>query len=292
MLYSMTGYGKSRAIVDGVIYTIEARSLNSKYLDLNLKIPQELKHKEIEIRNLVSQKLLRGKIELTIGLDASGQESNAQFINKELFGAYYKEAKELVDEFDLDSDSLLGALLRIPDIFQTEVGQLDDDSWKTLEESIDHTLAALKNFRLNEGEELEKDLKDRIGIIQEHTAIVETLEKGRVPKIRERIEKNMADLINNDQFDRNRLEQEMIFYIEKLDITEEIVRLNSHCEYFNNTMAASDEEKGKKLNFISQEIGREINTIGSKSNDAGMQKEVVIMKEQLEKIKEQLNNIL
>lgn len=292
MLYSMTGYGKSSAESGGQSFTVEARSLNSKYLDLNLKVPQSFRSKEVAIRNLVSQLIIRGKIEVTISTEQSGESSGSSVINKSLFAAYYKELSELQQQFKFPDTEILSSILRMPDITSQNADELIDETWQKVELAVITALEKLKDFRATEGAELRKDLEERIKLIDNLNTEVEGVERQRAEKIRERITGHLSELLDSDHIDENRLEQEMIFYIEKLDITEEIVRLRSHCEYFIQVMKEETQEKGKKLNFISQEVGREINTIGSKSNDAPMQKLVVQMKEQLEKIKEQLNNVL
>lgn len=289
----MTGYGKSVAQADGQSFTIEVRSLNSKYLDLNLKVPGTFRRHEVAIRNMVSSLLIRGKIELMITTDQGGENGAGQLINKQLFANYHKELKALCAEHGLADDDLLSAILRLPDITKQDASDsISDEAWAQITPGIYAALDQMNRFRAQEGTELEKDLVERVKTIAELNKAVEVIENERVTAIRSRLKEHLLEVLESDQLDKNRLEQEMIFYIEKLDITEEIVRLRSHCDYFVTVVNEDELEKGKKLNFISQEIGREINTIGSKSNNSDMQKQVVRMKEQLEKIKEQLNNVL
>ena len=293
MLYSMTGYGKSVAKADGQSFTIEIRSLNSKFLDLNLKVPGVFRRHEVALRNMVNAQMIRGKIELVITTDQGVENGASQLINKQLFAGYYNELKALCAEHGIDDENILSTIMRMPDITKQDASEsLSDEAWEQLVPGIEAALEQMNGFRSQEGTELEKDLVERIGLISELNTEVEGIENERVTAIRTRIKEHLLEVLESDQLDKDRLEQEMIFYIEKLDITEEIVRLRSHCEYFLSVVNEDVLEKGKKLNFISQEIGREINTIGSKSNSSGMQKQVVRMKEQLEKIKEQLNNVL
>jgi uncharacterized protein (TIGR00255 family) len=291
MILSMTGYGKASTNLHGRAFQIEARSLNSKYLDLNLKLPSVLRHKEIEIRSLITANLLRGKVDFTITTDG-GAELPTQTINRGLFNAYYNELKTIADENGLGHQDLLAVIVRLPDVMQTDNTTLSDEEWALLEPGIKKALHLLEEFRKREGNELRKDMVERVAMISEANDKVEAIEGGRKDKVRDRISTQLHSFIEDGKIDQNRLEQEMIYYIEKLDVTEEIVRLRSHCQYFIEIIDEAGTEKGKKLGFMSQEMGREINTIGSKSNSGELQKLVVLMKEQLEKIKEQLNNIL
>lgn len=291
MILSMTGYGKASTNLHGRAFQIEARSLNSKYLDLNLKLPSVLRHKEIEIRSLITANLLRGKVDFTITTDG-GAELPTQTINRGLFNAYYNELKAIADENGLGHQDLLAVIVRLPDVMQTDNTTLSDEEWALLEPGIKKALHSLEEFRKREGNELRKDMVERVAMISDANDQVEAIEGGRKDKVRERITTQLNSFIEDGKIDQNRLEQEMIYYIEKLDVTEEIVRLRSHCQYFIEIVDEAGTEKGKKLGFMSQEMGREINTIGSKSNSGELQKLVVLMKEQLEKIKEQLNNIL
>lgn len=283
----MTGFGKANVSLRGKKISIEARSVNSKGLDTNFRLPNIYREKETELRNFLSDKLKRGKVDISISSDNSS-EIKTVLLNKTVAKSHYKELKSLCKELKLDDAEMLLAILRMPDVFKTGKEELNEKDWKQILSGIGKAVNELDKFRTTEGKSLEKDLRNRLGIIAELLGFVEKLDKERIPFIKEKIRKQVAEL--TDKIDQNRFEQEIIFYSEKLDITEEKVRLKTHCDYFLKTM--SENECGRKLNFISQEIGREINTIGSKANDAEMQKIVVQMKDELEKIKEQLNNVL
>ncbi|MBI4932140.1 MAG: YicC family protein [Bacteroidetes bacterium] len=287
MIKSMTGFGKANVSLRGKKISIEARSVNSKGLDTNFRLPNIYREKETELRNFLSDKLKRGKVDISISSDNSS-EIKTVLLNKTVAKSHYKELKSLCKELKLDDAEMLLAILRMPDVFKTGKEELNEKDWKQILSGIGKAVNELDKFRTTEGKSLEKDLRNRLGIIAELLGFVEKLDKERIPFIKEKIRKQVAEL--TDKIDQNRFEQEIIFYSEKLDITEEKVRLKTHCDYFLKTM--SENECGRKLNFISQEIGREINTIGSKANDAEMQKIVVQMKDELEKIKEQLNNVL
>lgn len=289
----MTGFGKRTAVVGGKALSLEVKSLNSKQLDLNLRLPNLYRQREIEIRSMIAAELVRGKVDFYISYDNPEEMAAGQVINRDLFAAYHRELSQLCDEYHLPKDDMVSNILKMPGILQNlDEGLLSEAEWEALKPAIAATLADIDAFRIKEGAELLKDFIERITYIKHLTEEVEKQEPARVTKVRDRIENALADLKAEGQLDKNRLEQEMIFYIEKLDVTEEIVRLKSHCAYMVEVLNERELEKGKKLAFLSQEVGREINTIGSKANDAGMQRQVVAMKEQLEKIKEQLNNIL
>ncbi|NOX85378.1 MAG: YicC family protein, partial [Chlorobi bacterium] len=272
-------------------FIIEIRTLNSKQFDLNAKIPALLRKYEPDIRNLTSRRLLRGKVDLQITAEAKTPES-APALNHTLAGHYYREIKNLSQVLGLElSEQILPVVLRMPDIWSAPDEELDPEEWKVLSENIDKAMDSVDRFRISEGEILQQDFRKRIEIIKELLSQVSRFETERIQRIKERIKSNLENYAADIQQDKNRVEQEMIFYIEKLDITEEKIRLKKHCDYFIETME-NEETPGKKLNFIGQEIGREINTMGSKANDASIQKLVVLMKDELEKIKEQLFNIL
>ena len=289
MIKSMTGFGKATTSIKGKKLSVEARSVNSKGLDANLRLPNIYREKETELKNLLSDKLKRGKIDLAVSMDTSGEEKQIT-LNKAVAKKHYAELKSLCKELKLDDEEMLLAILRMPDVFKPEKEEFSDKNWKILLCCILNAVFGLDKFRIAEGKALEKDLRKRIDFILKHLSQVEGMDKGRINNIKEKIRKNLEELISSDKIDNNRFEQELIYHIEKLDITEEKVRLKTHCDYFLKTM--NENECGRKLGFISQEIGREINTIGSKANDAAMQKVVVQMKDELEKIKEQLSNVL
>lgn len=291
MLVSMTGFGKATCELENKKLTIEIKSLNSKQLDVNSRIPGFYREKEIEVRNLISKTLVRGKVDFSLYAEVTGVEGNS-VINAEIVKAYFNQLKPLADQFDTKSnDELLSIIMRLPDTLKTEREELDEEEWKQVSKSISAALEDLISFRSQEGVALEKDIKERIESIQNLLSKVEPLEKNRIERVKERLRNNLKELLESDDIDENRFEQELIFYLEKYDITEEKVRLANHCDYFLTTMALN-EPVGKKLGFISQEIGREINTLGSKANDSELQKLVVVMKDELEKIKEQLLNVL
>ena len=283
----MTGFGKANVSLRSKKISIEARSVNSKGLDTNFRLPNIYREKETELRNFLSEKLKRGKVDISVSIE-SAQEEKSVAINKKSFRKHHKEIKSLCKELKIDDEEILLAILRMPDVMKPEKEKTDEKEWKIIFSAIGKAAAYLDTFRISEGKSLEKDLRKRLGIIAKLLEFVEKLDKERIPFIKEKIRKQVAEL--TDKIDQNRFEQEIIYYAEKLDITEEKVRLKTHCDYFLKTM--SEDECGRKLNFISQEIGREINTIGSKANDAEIQKVVVQMKDELEKIKEQLNNVL
>lgn len=288
----MTGYGQSIFDDGHVQISIEIRSLNSKFFDLNLRLPKAFSEKELEIRNLLSEKLERGKVSITIEYQRIGEEDIKQTYNETLFKAYYLELRKLADKVGAPVDPIFTLALESPDVVQMKIKEeMNDDEWKRIKTNIVDAIAKCENFRIMEGKVLENMLNDCCGNIRKGLKQVELLDPRRVTRIREKLKGGVVAVFGEEGYDTNRLEQEIIFYIEKLDINEEKVRLTSHLDYFQEVL----NEKlanGKKLSFISQEIGREINTIGSKANDAEIQKHVVVMKEELEKIKEQLNNVL
>ncbi len=288
MLLSMTGFGKASGSFEGKKVTVEVRSLNSKTLDLNLRIASTYRELEPQIRNIISAELDRGKIDVNINIDSSGDTKNFS-INKDLAKAYYQDLKAVNSLIDGTTEDYLALLLRMPEIYNNEREEIGDEEkqW-ILRLSID-ACNSLNEFRRQEGLALENEFNQRIGEIKSLLEKVPKYEQERIDIVRARIKKGLEDL-QNIQIDNNRLEQELIFYIEKLDISEEKMRLRNHLDYYLETMILP--KSGKKLGFISQEIGREINTLGSKSNQADMQKLVVDMKDSLEKIKEQILNTL
>lgn len=291
----MTGYGKATAEPGGKTITVEVRSLNSKQLDINARIPQTFRDKELEIRSEINKALERGKIDFSITLD-NDADTTAYSVNKPLAREYHREILELAEEFQAPvGDDLIFSILKLPDVLKTDKDNLDDDAWSVIKTAIEQALIKVDAFRMEEGQLLEKDIKMRIGIILELLSKVEPYERARIQSLRERFERNQSEFVSNrpgmDKFDDNRFEQEIFWYLERLDITEEKIRLKKHCDYFTETLT-SNESNGRKLGFITQEIGREINTLGSKASDADIQKIVVQMKDELEKIKEQLANIL
>ena len=286
----MTGFGKGEAMVDDKKIRVELRSLNSKQLDLSIKLPGKYRAAEAEMRNIITRELQRGKVDCFVSFEAATAETSAH-INREAFKAYAKELREVCAENAViaDSDYFLKAILRMPDVITSEEREVSEAELAAIIEATKAACAELNNFRIQEGAILIADLLGRIDLIEKYRHEVEQFEGARVETIKNRIRENIEKL--QLEVDNNRLEQEMIFYIEKLDITEEKVRLDNHCNYFRE-VAAEEEAPGRKLGFIAQELGREINTMGSKSNEANMQRLVVKMKDELEKIKEQVLNIL
>ncbi|NMB52278.1 MAG: YicC family protein [Bacteroidales bacterium] len=291
MLKSMTGYGKSVAEIPGKKITIEIKSLNSKSLDLNIRLPWLYKEKESEIRNIISQLLDRGKIDLTITFDMLDNEI-IPVINKNIVKNYFIQLKEIASELGIDNnEQLLPAIIRLPDALKTEKIELPESEWLLVSEKITESAMELDKYRAEEGKSLEKDILKSLNSILMLLEDIEKFESDRIPKIREKLKKLLLEYVGSENVDKNRYEQELIYYLEKLDINEEKVRLRKHCEYLQEKIS-SPPPNGKILGFISQEIGREINTIGSKAYDAAIQKIVVMMKDELEKIKELSLNVL
>lgn len=291
MIKSMTGYGKSIAETPQKKITVEIKSLNSKQFDLNTKVPWLYKEKEPEIRNMISQLLDRGKIDFSIYFDIL-EDEGIPVINKTIVKSYFRQLRELASELDVNiDDQIMPIIMRLPDSLKTEKLELPEDEWNLVKERINESVNVLDQYRAEEGKSIEEDLRKRITGILASLAEVETYEPGRIEKVREKLYAILTGASGTENIDRNRFEQELIFYLEKFDINEEKVRLKKHCEYFLETVE-TPAPNGKVLSFIAQEIGREINTLGSKANDASIQKLVVRMKDELEKIKEQTNNIL
>jgi uncharacterized protein (TIGR00255 family) len=292
MIKSMTGFGQAVLNSGESQITIEVKSLNSKFLDLSLRLPRLFSEKELEIRNQVAEKLERGKVSLNIEYQQTGKAEIRQQYNADLFTAYYAELKRLADKVMAPYDQLFSLALNSPDVIQGGgKEELDSALWQNVQKLIVEAIDKCDQFRKEEGKSLESKLSEYAQSILSGLGQVEALDPKRVERVRSKIKGSINEFFGNEGFDPNRLEQEIIFYIEKLDIHEERVRLRTHIDYFLKLLAAP-QSNGKKLGFLSQEIGREINTIGSKANDAEMQKHVVMMKEELEKIKEQLNNVL
>jgi uncharacterized protein (TIGR00255 family) len=291
MIKSMTGYGKAIAETPRKKITIEIKSLNSKQLDLNTKLPWLYKEKEPEIRNLISQKLDRGKIDFSIFCDMLDDEV-VTVINKTAVRNYYNQFKDIAAELKIKlDDQIFTAIMKLPDTLKTEKPEISDEEWEIVKAQIMESVNMLDLYRIEEGNSIMADLKKCIGKILSLLETVGTFEGGRIARIREKLMSILEENMGTENIDKNRFEQELIFYLEKYDINEEKVRLKTHCDYFMETVK-TPAPNGKILSFIGQEIGREINTIGSKANDASIQKLVVMMKDELEKIKEQTLNIL
>jgi uncharacterized protein (TIGR00255 family) len=292
MIKSMTGFGQV-SLDDGQTQMhVEVKSLNSKFLDLNLRLPKAFSEKEMEVRNMISEMLERGKVAVSIEYERVQGTEISQSYNESLFVAYYAELKKLADKVYAPYDNIFELAINSPNVIKNNLDEeLNEESWKRVKDLLQQALKQCDKFRADEGKVLETMLKSCCQVIEQNLESIKTLDPKRVERIRERLRNNVTSFLGEEGFDPNRLEQEIIFYVEKLDINEEKVRLKSHLDYFILALRES-QSNGKKLGFIAQEIGREINTIGSKSNDAEMQKHVVVMKEELEKIKEQLNNIV
>jgi len=288
----MTGFGQATETIGEATILVEVKSLNSKFLDLNLRLPRLFAEKEIDIRNTITDKLERGKVSVSVEYLKANIQNVPQQYNETMFVAHYAELKKLADKVMAPYDNLFELALKSPDVQQnTEQSVLDPAVYEKFVKVLTEAISLCDDFRKAEGTILQEKLGTYIKSISKALIKVETLDPQRIEKIRARIKKGVTDFFGEEGFDQNRLEQEIIFYIEKLDIHEERVRLKTHLDYFLKIMNEA-QSNGKKLTFLAQEIGREINTIGSKANDAEMQKDVVIMKEELEKIKEQLNNVL
>lgn len=291
MIKSMTGYGIASFDSGSTKYTVEIKSLNSKFLELSLRLPKIFSEKEFQLRNECSKQIERGKVNLSINVEQANTIAKAAGIDTQLLKNYYEQLKAVSAELNEPTGNLLQLALGLPEVVKYDEETLSEDEWKIVEKTFNQAMADFQQFRADEGGVLEQDLKYRIGIIMQNLELVEIEEPKRVPIIRERLNQFLNEAVGCEAVDQNRFEQELIYYIDKLDITEEKIRLKTHCEYFIETLKNAD-ANGKKLGFISQEIGREINTLGSKANDANIQKLVVGMKEELEKIKEQLLNVL
>ncbi|WP_413669954.1 YicC/YloC family endoribonuclease [Mucilaginibacter sp. Mucisp86] len=291
MIKSMTGYGIASFDSGNTKYTVEVKSLNSKFLELSLRLPKIFAEKEFQLRNDCSKLIERGKVNLSINTEQVSQSVKAAGIDKDLLKHYYNQLKSVSEELGEPTGNLLQLALGLPEVVKYEEDTISEDEWKAVEKTFQQAMAAFQDFRAQEGIVIEQEIKGRINTILKNLELVELEDPKRVPLIRERLDAFLAEAASREAIDQNRFEQELIYYIDKLDITEEKVRLKAHCEYFIETLKNAD-ANGKKLGFISQEIGREINTLGSKANDANIQKLVVGMKEELEKIKEQLLNVL
>jgi len=290
MIHSMTGFGKSEGNVGDRKVIFQIRSLNSKNLDLNLRLPGIFRELEADMRKLITEKMYRGKVELNLNIEQQSI-SNAPKLNRELFKKYFQEMKSLSEELGTKSDDLISTVSRFPEVFSAEEEDLSEVEKQACLNMLNQAVLQLNEFRIAEGEQLIKDLRQQVSNIAIYLEEALKFEDARIDHFRERVQQKLNEHIDSANIDKDRFEQEMIYYMEKFDISEEKVRLRAHCQYFLEVLDAEGQQ-GKKLNFIAQEIGREINTLGSKANHAEMQKQVVLMKESLEKIKEQILNVL
>jgi len=291
MLYSMTGYGRAEGAFNEKTFLVEVKSLNGKQFDLRLNMPNLLKPYEVEIRNKLNERLFRGSVECSISFKSNGVAKPVS-INTALAKSYYQPIMELANELGIEKDNLLSTLLKLPDVVSSTNEVITEEEWKTIAGLVDTAIEHLIQHRLEEGKSIEKDLLERVAAIESQQSIIEVHEPNRRIKIREGLVKLLEQQVGADKYDSNRLEQELIYYIEKIDISEEKVRLTNHCVYFKEVLNDQEASKGKKLSFILQEMGREINTTGSKANDIHIQKAVILMKDELEKAKEQILNVL
>lgn len=292
MLISMTGFGKAEAQFNGKNITVEVKSLNSKQLDLNVKTPMIYRDREYDIRSILAAKMIRGKVDFFINYEEK-KETIAAPINPGVFKSYYDQLQNIAKDckISIDSEPVIQTILRLPDVLKIEKVDTTDEEWAVVFDCIDRAIEKMVVFRQQEGKALEKDITARVRLIENLLEQVEPFEKQRIETVKARLQENLKGIGKEIKVDNDRFEQELIYYMEKIDITEEKVRLRNHCEYFINTV---NEELpvGRKLGFILQEMGREINTLGSKANQTDIQKIVVLMKDELEKIKEQTLNIL
>ncbi len=291
MIKSMTGYGSATTDSESGKYAVEVKSLNSKFLELNIKLPKAYSDKEFYLRTECSKLIERGKVMLSITAESNDIATKAASINQELLKHYYQQLKSAADSLGEKDQNLMALAVNFPEVVKFDDNTIPEEEWNILLKTFKQAISNFQTFREDEGGILEKDMVMRIEKILDFMSKIEVEEPNRVPLFKEKLNTFLTDAVGKENVDQNRLEQELIYYIDKFDITEEKVRLKSHCDYFIKTLKDKD-ANGKKLGFISQEIGREINTMGSKANDAAIQRFVVGMKEELEKIKEQLLNVL
>lgn len=291
MLLSMTGYGRASGSFGEKTIMVEVRTLNSKVTDIKLRVPADYKEREIELRKIIMDHAERGKIDLIIDVQNADGGANVS-LNEALFRGYHRELSRLAGELGLRQEDMLSALLRIPNVVASSAAEMDEEEWSALVEVVNQALDKLKKFRRQEGEVLEADLRHRVQNILELLKEVAPFEAERFTRMRERLRNNMEEALGRDNYDQNRFEQEVLYYLEKMDMSEEKVRLEQHCKYFLEQIDQKKALVGRTLNFVSQEIGREINTLGAKAYDPDIQRVVVKMKDELEKVKEQLANVL
>jgi len=291
MLKSMTGFGREEQTANDKTFLVEIKSLNGKQFETYLKIPSQLKSYEFDIRNMLQESLLRGNVDCLITIKQNGS-TKPVVINTDLIKSYYQQIETLAGELKIDTNSVLSALLRLPEVVTPANEVLPENDWKELKKIIEKALKELNHHRTDEGKSIEKELLLRIRNINAQEEEILKLEPQRKERMKEELVKLLEENVGKENYDANRLEQELIYYVEKIDLREEQVRLANHCEYFKTILSDNEESKGKKLSFVLQEIGREINTTGSKAYDADIQKCVVLMKDELEKLKEQILNVL
>lgn len=291
MLLSMTGYGRTQSTFQDKVIMVEIRSLNSKYTDLRLKMPSGYRVHEPDIRRMINDQAERGKLDVTVEVKMGGGDEDYT-INKPLFKKYYNELVDLCREIGTETNDILSAILKLPNVATTQDGDPPPEEWAAVQKAVGETIEKFTAFRLSEGSALEKDMRIRVTNIRSAVGGLPEFEEDRVTKMRQRLQQNLEEHLGKEHIDENRFEQEVLFYLEKMDITEEKVRLEQHCVHFLEELDKEVSLKGRKLSFISQEMGREINTMGAKAYSAGIQRLVVGMKDELEKIKEQVANTL
>ncbi len=291
MLLSMTGYGRAVNTYKEKTITVEIRSLNSKFTDLRIKSPQNYRDKEPLIRKVVTTQTQRGKVDITIDIKSAAGDGEFA-LNKALFKKYHQELTSLTESLSIPQGDLIQSILRLPNVVAPDENTVDDDEWKIVEKTVNDAINTFTSFRKEEGAAMEADCTKRINHIVSLLDTIEPHEKARVEHLKTKINRHMEEYVGKDNIDANRFEQEILYYLEKIDVTEEKVRLAQHCKYFLEEVASEKTLKGKKLSFISQEMGREINTLGSKANSSAIQHIVVVMKDELEKIKEQVLNTI
>lgn len=291
MLYSMTGYGRAEQTIGDKTFLVEIKSLNGKQFDLRLTLPALLKPYEFEIRNQLNEGLERGSVECIITIKQNGANKPVT-INTDLLKAYYTGVLDVAKELNADTSQLMAAILRLPDVVVNSTEMIKEEDWLLFSKLLNNAIHDLNEHRKEEGKSSEADLLQRLSNIEQQQKIIQKLEPLRRDKIKEGLQKVLVENVGKENYDPNRLEQELIYYIERIDISEEQVRLNNHCNYFKTILEEPTKSKGKKLSFVLQEFGREINTTGSKAYHAEIQKCVVLMKDELEKMKEQILNVL
>lgn len=291
MLLSMTGFGRSKSSWQNKTIIVEIRSLNSKFFDLRSKTPQNYRNKEADIRKILTEKFERGKIDLVLEIQSESDEPQ-NLINKMLFEKYYRELLQLKNDLGVGEVDIFQSILRLPNVVATGEEAFSEEEWEKVLLTIHDCIGELNAYREKEGQSIEADMKFRIEHIQDSLSKVSVFESDRIQRVKDRLRENLALYEGREKVDENRFEQEIIYFLEKMDITEEKLRLSQNCFYFLEELATTEKSKGRKLGFISQEIGREINTLGAKANHADIQKLVISMKDELEKIKEQVANVL
>lgn len=289
MLLSMTGYGRVSLPYHEKVITVEIRSLNSKFTDAKLKMPQNYREKETDLRRIIMERVERGKIEMSLEIK-SHEGDDAFSLNVPLFKRYYKELTKLGQELGMDTGDIMQTILRLPNVVATESDSIDEAEWEAVQKTLNQAIQQFDQFRMAEGQAMETDLRTRVELIMSALTQVNPHEEDRVTRLRQRLYQNLEEYLGKDKIDESRFEQEILFYLEKFDITEEKVRLEQHCKYFLEELDQDIMSKGRKLSFISQEMGREINTLGAKAYSSDIQRLVVAMKDELEKIKEQVAN--